>query len=385
MSSLNLRRIARPEILRSVSFEHLVDLLNSEAETFLVDEVGLDLEADEEDFDFDALAGVLADPPETFPPGLADALHHIHEMADEDGLELLLDASTLPEIKALIDPSPADVALRMWTLEREVLVRVHAQRLIFKTKRYETYRGKPMPLPKLSDTVLAPIVEHLNGWFDAKKKGADCVRITHATRGATTWLMIRHGLAMDQRAEIRHGQTERRVGRPEKYDVLSYVAKRGELSVHTTTKGECEAYRTTIGRVLFGDPEHFADKEKFTLQPLADHGDDALGCDDVEGIEAVTLKEVHFRYGGPDGRETIHRAKKDLFAAWGQYRPNLESKALAKATFLITFTDSPKKPRTVKIEKPHVASYGRDGDEDLVNEWLEKRGFIVPLKSDAGA
>ena len=58
---------------------------------------------------------------------------------------------------------------------------------------------------------------------------------------------------------------------------------------------------------------------------------------------------------------------------------------MVKATFLITFSDSPKKPRTVKIEKPHVASYGRDGDEDLVNEWLEKRGFIVPLKSDAGA
>jgi hypothetical protein len=68
MSSLNLRRIARPEILRSVSFEHLVDLLNSEAETFLVDEVELDLDADEKDFDFDALAAVLADPPETFPP-----------------------------------------------------------------------------------------------------------------------------------------------------------------------------------------------------------------------------------------------------------------------------------------------------------------------------
>jgi hypothetical protein len=39
----------------------------------------------------------------------------------------------------------------------------------------------------------------------------------------------------------------------------------------------------------------------------------------------------------------------------------------------------------VKIERPHVASYGRDGDEDLVSEWLEKRGFILPVNDDAGA
>ncbi|HMV69931.1 MAG TPA: hypothetical protein PKA64_24035, partial [Myxococcota bacterium] len=129
MSSLNLRRIASAEILRSVSFDHLIDLLNSEAETFLVDEVDLDLDADEDGFDFDGLAAVLADPPETFPPGLADALHHIHEMADEDGLDLLLDATKLADVKGLVDPSPADVALRMWTQEREVLVEPrHAER-----------------------------------------------------------------------------------------------------------------------------------------------------------------------------------------------------------------------------------------------------------------
>ena len=85
-------------------------------------------------------------------------------------------------------------------------------------------------------------------------KGLDCVRITYATRGGTTWLMIRHGLAMDQRAVIKAGKTERRVDRPEKYDVVSYVAKRGELSVHTSTKGECEAYPKAIGNHLFGHP-----------------------------------------------------------------------------------------------------------------------------------
>ncbi len=387
LSSLNLRRIARAEILLAVSFEHLVGLLNSEAGVFLVETVKLDLSAAEAVFDFRTLAAVLADPPETFPPALADALHHIHEMSDEDGLELLLDATGSREVRSLVDPSPADVALRMWMLERDVLVRVHAQRLILRTKRYETYRGRPAPLPKLTDAALAPVVERLNRWFDEKKKGSDCVRITHATRGDTTWLMIRHGLAVEQRAEIRQGQTERRVGRPEKYDVVSYVAKRGELSVHTTTKGECDAYRTTLGQVLFGNPEHFADKEKFTFRPLADHGEDALVCDDVEGIDNVTLKEVHFRYGGPDGRETIHRAKRDLFAAWSGilHRPKLDSTALSKVTFLVTFSDSPKKPRTVKIERPHVASYGRDGDEDLVSEWLEKRGFILPVNDDAGA
>ncbi len=386
MSSLNLRRIARAELLRTMSFDHLVGLLTSEAERFLVDTARLDLRASEEDFDFDALARLLASPPESFPPGLADALHHVHEMADDDGLELLLEATGSAEIMALADPSPADVALRMWMIEREVVVRVHARRLVFRTKRYETYRSRPAPLPPVTPTLLAPIIAELNAWFDGKKKGADCVRVTHATRGSTTWLMIRHGLAMDQRAEIRHGKTERRVGRPEKYDVVSYDARRGDLAVHATTKGECEAYRTTLGSTLFGDPQHFAPREKFTLKPLAEHGEDALTCSDVAGIENVTLREVHFRYGGPDGRETIHRAKKDLFLAWSEleHRPRLDNRALAKATFLVAFSDNPKKPRAVKLEPPRVASYGRDGDEDLVNVWLEKRGFILPPMADDG-
>jgi hypothetical protein len=381
MRSLNLRRVARAEILRSVSFEHLVELLKAEARSFL--EGDLDLGASEDDFDFDMLAQVLADPPDGFPAGLALALHHIHEMADEQGMEILLEATTNPEVRALVNPSPADVALRLWLLDHDLLVREHAQRLLFKTKRYETYRGAPTALVDLDDAALAPIVARLNQWFEDKKKGENCVRITHATRGRTTWLMVRHGLAMDQRAVINAGKTERRVDRPEKYDVVSYVAQRGELSVHTSTKGECEEYRKAIGLLLFGHAEYFADKEKFTFAPLVERGEDALVCDDVEGIDNVTLREAHFRYGGPDGRETIHRAKKDLFAAWGEYAPKLEGKALSKVTFLVTFSDS-KKPRTLKIERPHVASYSRDADEDTLNDWLEKRGFILPMKTHAG-
>lgn len=384
MSSLNLRRIARAEILRTVSFEHLISLLDAEGGTFVI-AAGLDLTVPEDAFDFSTLAHVLANPAEAFPAGLADALHHIHEMADEEGMELLIEAIGDRGILEVGDEvSPADVALQLWLADRELLVREHAKRLLFKTKRYETYRGAMRPMPSIDEAHIEPIRLFLNGWFEAKKEGCDCVRITHASRGDTTWLMIRHGLAMDQRAVIKGGRTERRVDRPEKYDVISYVAKRGELSVHTTTKGECEAYRKAIGEHLFGDANHFHNAEKFTFEPLALLGEDALVCDDVEGIDNVTLREAHFRYGGENGRDVIHRAKRDLFASWGEYVPKMDGKVLRKVGLMVTFADSAK-PRAVKIELPHVTNYSRDSDEDLVNAWLEKRGFIIAPGAHAGA
>ena len=43
------------------------------------------------------------------------------------------------------------------------------------------------------------------------------------------------------------------------------------------------------------------------------------------------------------------------------------------------FTDS-KKPRRVKIVVPNKALYGRDGDNEIMEPWLQARGFIAPME-----
>lgn len=382
MSSLNLRRIADAEVLQRVSFHHLVDLLKEEGGDAIASRFDLGLPHD--DFPFEDLARILANPPDDFPIGLADALHHVNELADDDGLEKLLDACTHPEVHKLVDPTAADVALRVWMLDRDTLLRVHAERLVYKIKRYETFRGKAgIELAEPDEAALQALHDTLDDWFEKRKKGRH-TRVSFAQRGKTTWILIRHGLAMDRRAVIRGNKTHSALERPEKIDVVSYVAPRGELSVHATTLGERELYRKALGKHLFGDEEHFANREKFTFDPILRDGEAALEWEGVSGILGVTLREVCFRYGGTEKHEEIQRAKKDLFASWGDKIPDRKFKYLHRAVFLVQFDDGSKRPRSVKIERPHVASYGREADEDVVNEWLERQGFIIPMKDPAG-
>jgi hypothetical protein len=382
MSSLNLRRIARPDVLRTITFDHLVRLLRTEAGAFIGGHV--DLDASQADFDFDGLGELFLNPPEDFPGGLADALHHIQEMEDEDGMALLLEVAPSSVTLSLEEPSGADVACRMWLDHRELLIEVHARRLLLKTKRFVTRRGRPTPMPELTEEKQRELAAHLDGWFAAKHKGENCVRITTSKGKGATWLMIRHGLAVDRRSVIRGGKSASSVERPEKYDVVSYIESRGELSVHAANKGERSLYRTAIGRFLFGDPEYFIDDQKFTFAPLAaDDPSEALFCGDIDGIEEVLLKAVAFKFGAIDATE---RAPKDLLGSWSEKRRAklkefVEANQLKKVTLMFRFSDS-RKARQVVIEPPDVASYTRDTDEDRVNAWLEARKFIVPTKPD---
>lgn len=46
-----------------------------------------------------------------------------------------------------------------------------------------------------------------------------------------------------------------------------------------------------------------------------------------------------------------------------------------KASFLVKFADA-KTPRTVTIRPQNIASYTRDSDASVIEEWLARRSFV---------
>lgn len=386
MSTLNLRRFANPAALKTIEIGALVDLLEKEGGAYVGDH--LHLVRDPATFDYPALALLLANPRDGFPVKLADALHHIHELADPDGLEAMLDAidDRGLHLGLGVDPSPADVAVRLWLADHDLLERTHAERFIVRPKSFESWLGKGTAVNKLpapDATVRAAMEAAFDDWFDKKKRGRHS-KVFAFERADATWFLVRHGQPMDRRGIIKGGTSTSSFERPEKYDVVSYVHERDELNIHAQTKGEKQLYCVEFGRYLFDDPDYFPDTGKYTLEPLITDGEDSMACDDIDGIESITLREVRLFYGGAEPEAVTRRAPKgDLFAVLRARGQELR-KLPFQASFLVKFAGS-KNPRTVAIKPPNVATYQREADEDVVCRWLKARGFLKAVRADERA
>ena len=106
----------------------------------------------------------------------------------------------------------------------------------------------------------------------------------------------------------------------------------------------------------------------------------AMNCQNVEGMEWVCLKEVEMWWPGTgkgNAEREIHKAR-DLFAVFEHRNFHFqENHHLTKAVFSVKFA-SAKTPRSVTIKPSNMAKYDRDGDSVVIEEWLTKRGFIMP-------
>jgi hypothetical protein len=383
MTTLNLRRFATPAALKTIEIGALIDLLEREGSAYV--SATVPLVRDAETFDYPALALLLANPREGFPVRLADALHHINELADADGLEAMLEAIDERGLALGLgsESSPADVAVRLWLRDHELLERTHAERFIVRPKSFESWMGRGItngPLAEPTRAVLASLEEALDDWFEKKKRGRHS-KVFAFRRADATWFLVRHGQPMDRRGIIKAGESTSSFERPEKYDVLSYVPERDELNIHAQTKGEKQLYRVEIGRHLFGDPDYFPNTGKYTLAPLLATGEDSLACDDIDGIEWIKLREVKLFFGGAEPEVVTRRAVNgDLFAVLRARDKELTMRPF-QASFTVKFVGA-KNPRTVRLKPPNVATYQREADEDVVCRWLKAREFITAKAGD---
>ncbi|MFQ5510131.1 MAG: hypothetical protein ACE5FN_12485, partial [Leptospirillia bacterium] len=188
--------------------------------------------------------------------------------------------------------------------------------------------------------------------------------------------LVRHGEPIKREGSIEDGKASSVVYRPAKHDVLAYDPALGELSINARSKAEREMYRTRFGLHLFGDVAFFPGQGKYTLEPLRKDWEKALVCTDIDGMEWVKVKEVQISSDGDHPEVVSHKAK-GTFAALAVRKARLPDDAeLVQASFLVKFPDS-RTPRAVTIRPSNIANYTRDGDSDMVEQWLVKRGFII--------
>ena len=230
------------------------------------------------------------------------------------------------------------------------------------------------PFQQPSTQTLAGLGRDLDDWFEKKKRGRGS-RVFDYPKGDSVWFLVRHGDPFRREGSLNGGQSSSVFYRPEKYDVLVYEPALGELRMNACNKGEKETYRLALGRHIFGDEDFFPGTGKYSLEPLRTSGTASIVCTDINGMDWVQLKEVQYLWGGAQ-REIEIRKADDLFAALEARGRSIPAVApILRASFQVKFTDG-KNPRTVTIRPSNIAQYTRDSDADVVEDWLQRRGFI---------
>jgi len=376
-----LRRFARPETLKSIKPSRLIQFLQPHQAYLASRGLQLPAVAKAVGFDHQALIDILMSPDPKTPNDLIDALYYVDEMSAPEALDGNLEAArekgvTLDDAP---DQSPADVAVQIWLLDRELLERQHAERSMLRVRSFEyfqTDRTTPPQFKPPSAKQVQPLEQGLDDWFADRKRGRGA-RVFVFPKPDGVWFLVRHGEPVKREESIAdNASTSSVCYRPVKYDVLVYQPKIGELRINAQSKGVKDLYRRQFGRHLFGDENFFPGVAKFNLEPLRKSGPASLACADIAGIEWVVLKQVELFWGGSEHEVEVRRAD-DVFAALEERGESLPGKPrITQAVFLIKFADS-KRPRSVRIKPSNVAQYTRDGDADRLEQWFLRRGFVV--------
>ena len=379
MATYNLRRFANAASLKAIGPQHLLEFLEPYRPYFENRDLTLPTSPASDGLDYERLVYVLMSPGTDTPEALLDALFFVNEMSADECMDILLEEA---ETKGLsldgkLDPTAADVAVQVFLQDRQLLERKHAEQYLTRARVFEYFQTQARPVPAFKQpswVTLVALEYDLDDWFEKKKRGRDS-RVFVYPKGDSIWFLVRHGDPFRREGSLDGDQMSSVFYRPEKHDVLVYESAVGELRMNACNKGEKETYRVEFGRHVFGNEDFFPGTGKYTLEPLRRDGAVSIVCTDVDGMDWVRLREVQFLRGGTE-REIEIRKANNLFAALeGRGQSMLASAPILRASFHVKFTDA-KSPRIVTIRPSNIAQYTRDSDADVVEDWLQKRGFI---------
>jgi hypothetical protein len=309
-------------------------------------------------------------------------------MATVEGMDSLLEEARIEGLRIEDDanPSPADIAVQVWLQNRDILERKHAEQFLTKPRSFEYFQTEKDPVPEFvlpKAKATQALERELDDWFEEHKRGRG-TRVFAYPREDSCWFLVRHGDPFKREGSLDEGKPSSVYYRPEKFDVLVYDPKTGEIRMNARSKGEKDLYRRAFGLHIFGSADFFPGTSKYTLEPLRTDGSASLVCTDVDGMDWVRLIEVRYAWGGKHN-ETETRQADDIFEALAEREAQMPAKArIVRARFKVKFSDA-KTPRTVTIRPSNIAQYQRDADSVLVEQWLLNRGFVKAGKQETHA
>lgn len=348
---------------------------------------GYDLPSDRKDLNLFALVATLVPDDPAFPTDLADALATIVETGTERNLTALdaalrrVAADEHLRLRASPPGSLVDLATRLWMIRPDLLKRIHAEAAIPAMKRCDSWRSANGEIPRWEfpadpEPLLAAWAAELDQHLTEHHLGAG-TRIYACPSGEVMYLLIRHGAVMQRVATHQvDGSLASLVYRPAVTDVVRYDPATGELDIHAQkpTQWWSTAIRSSFSRRFFGKEQLFTNACCYSLAPIINQGEAAIDCSSNPLITSVRLTELEVTASDAEDGTIIFRAA-NVFSFLRARRisvTDLPEPTMMKLAIVLADGSA----RTVVIRTPNVAVYQRQGDNDVIGDFLSERGFI---------
>jgi hypothetical protein len=311
------------------------------------------------------------------PPDLVEALFICSEIAVEGVREDLTAACIRLGLNLPAETSAEDQAIQIWLRCKETARRLYVEQLPNKMRSFETYVAvthRGLQKPNLSAETIERIRKSMEIFFVNAQHPPGLKLFSYQRGEHEVWFLIRRGGKYRNMAAITATGDSSVVGLfPEDFDLVMLNTKSEETRIHAGGVRATEAYRKTFGFEIYGRETHFEEFPCYSLAPLREKGPDALIATDCDEIRWVSLVELKVKtdlgkttFSGPDVFRYLDEQKSRI-------EPGHE---IVSAIFRFQFHED-RKPRRVTIKAGNSASYERDDDSVVIDEWLRRRGFVV--------
>lgn len=382
MATFNPRRFVNVEILRQVDQDRLIEFLRK-YEAYLKGR-GFSFEKNEKgELEFDTLVRILLDPTDDVEIEFIDQLSLLHDVAQARRFDDLRDQAAAAGLIVPNEATPADVALQIIIHDPGRLRRMQAEGQIARPKTYIHFVSDAEPpedFPSPTEEDRQRIAAAMDNFFAQNRGGRGCrIFVNEDPDGGRIQFLISHGMQFKREGSIVDGKPSSVLYRPEHHDVVIYDVRRNRLSIYNKSqaKRERETYARVFGSTFFGDTAYFYRDELFTLAPLREKGKGALVCSDIDGIDEVRLIEIHVKFKNPFNESYIRKST-DLFASLDAANEKFpQNGELEEAKFEFKMSGSNSAP-TATIAPFGRTRYDRSHDGLKIEEFFEKRGFMIP-------
>ena len=324
------------------------------------------------------LIGILNAHDDSAPAELIEALFHVSEIANDQGMDSLLVAASktgieLPEG----DLTAADLALLIWMHDPDLLRRTACERLVLRFQSFYCYMNRTLDAPLFElppDRVLRQIEQGINLHNRGRRRGG----------GAAVWMyefgnevafLIRCGGSLRRDEVMVNDQCRLDIRRPVGYDLVVYNQTSGELRIRAELIGERRFYCRLFSEQLFADPEFFEHCETFKLDAIYELGEEVQSAAMVPGIQRITLLEIQEVLLG---ERTLHVTLKSeaIFEAFREHSRRLSPAGrLLSAKFRVELQDIGEV--TVTICSGNKIRFSRQVGAAAIDQWLTHHGIRV--------
>lgn len=317
---------------------------------------------------------------------LMEALHLVTEMSDHGSMDAFIVTAKQQNITLAYGPQagPADVSLYCWLNHSSLFHTLYAKTLVQNFKSFSYFlgsTGEKRKFPTYTDATVTALQNELDDWFAENNRLRNC-RVYFFPQGHRVSIVIKYGMPLKREMKMENGDSESIFYNPQRHDLLIYNCDYDEISVKTDNKkGQESTYLRCIGKHIFSDENYFNEKKRFSLEKLGTIDTANYDFATVTGIEDVKLVELQYEWGG----EIEIRKSTNLLGRLIRNNAREESKKakIASAKFRVWFEGNGS-PRTVRIQAGNQASFGRDDDSLIIEDWINDQGLIDRSKQKSG-